>query len=85
MEDNLDFYEYCYQDIRQIFNKFTACFAVGARSAFRHAVFVEYSLGLGYAYSIYDKNKEAYDRTVFGFGYNGIYPAVNIKVGFNIK
>jgi hypothetical protein len=84
-EDELDFYAYQYQDFCQTFNKFTAGFSIGARSAFQHILFVEYYFGLGYAHSLYNRKKAAYDSTPFGFGYTGVYPAAGIKIGFNIR
>ncbi|MDR1631491.1 MAG: hypothetical protein LBR97_01160 [Dysgonamonadaceae bacterium] len=84
-EDGLEFYEYKYQDFRQIFNKFTANLSIGARSTFRRTLFIEYYLGVGYAHSLYNKDKKAYDSYAFGFGYKGIYPTSGFKIGFNIR
>lgn len=83
-EDELDFYKYHYQDFSQTFNKFTANLSIGARSTFLHTLFVEYYFGIGYAYSLFNKDKKAYDGTAFGFGYKGSYPTAGIKIGFNI-
>ncbi|MDR2691653.1 MAG: hypothetical protein LBB73_05055 [Dysgonamonadaceae bacterium] len=84
-EGELDFYEYQYLDLRQIFNKFTTHISIGGRSSFRHRLFIEYYFGLGYAHSLYHSGKEAYNRSPFGFGHTGAYPATGIKIGFNIR
>lgn len=84
-EDKLNFYKYHYQDFSQTFNKFTTNLSIGARSTFLHTFFVEYYFGVGYAYSLYNKEKRAYNSTPFGFGYKGSYPTAGIKIGFNIK
>lgn len=84
-EDGLNLYEYQYQDVGQTFDKFTTGIYIGGRSAFRHKLFIEYYFGLGYAHSLYNKNKETYSLTPFGFGYKGIHPTTGIKIGFNIR
>jgi hypothetical protein len=84
-EDGLTFYDYDLREIHQYFNTLAVHLSTGIRSSFHHLFFVEYTMGLGYAYSFYDKDKNAYNESPLGFGYKGIYPVISIKLGFNIK
>ncbi|MDR0768396.1 MAG: hypothetical protein LBE71_00580 [Dysgonamonadaceae bacterium] len=83
-EDGLTFYKYQYQNCSQTYNKFTANLSIGIHSTFHRTFLVEYYFGLGYAHSLYNKNKAAYNSTPFGFGYRGMYPAAGIKIGINV-
>jgi hypothetical protein len=84
-EDGLPFYEYKWKGVSQSFHTFTVNLSVGIRSSFHALFFMESAIGVGYAYSFYDKDKKAYNENPFGFGYRGIYPALSLKLGFNIK
>ena len=83
-EDGLTYYEYMWGDVHQSFHKLRLLVAVGVRSAFKRALFAEPYVGLGCTYSFYDENKRAYNETVFGYGYRGLYLTTGIKIGFNL-
>jgi hypothetical protein len=83
-EDGLTFYEYDLREVHQNFNTFAANLSAGIHSSFHNLIFVECTLGLGYAYSLYDKDKRAFNNYALGLGYRGIYPALSVKLGFNI-
>jgi hypothetical protein len=84
-EDGLTFYDYDLREVYQSFNTLTANLSVGVHSPFYNLIFVECTLGLGYVYSLYDKDKRAFNGYALGLGYRGIYPAISFKLGFNIR
>jgi hypothetical protein len=84
-EDGLTLYDYGLRDMHQYFHKATGSLCFGIHSNFHHAFYVEPYLGLGYAYSLYDKDKKPFNKTIFGFGYKGTYITAGVKLGFNIK
>ena len=84
MEDGLTFYDYKWANTHQAFHKLRLHVAIGVRSKFKHAIFMETYLGLGYAYSFYNQDKRAFNDTMFGYGYRGFYSTVGIKLGLNL-
>ncbi|MDR3269039.1 MAG: hypothetical protein LBT83_08240, partial [Tannerella sp.] len=83
VEDGLTYYEFGTRDTHQHFNRLATNACVGVHT-FRHAFFVEVTLGLGYAYGFYDESKRRYNE-VYGFGYRGLYPVFGLKLGVNLK
>jgi len=83
VEDGLTYYEFRQQEQHQYFNRYAGNACVGVHT-FRHAFFVEVTLGIGYSHSFYDASRARYDG-FYGFGYRGFYPTFGFKMGLNLK
>jgi len=84
-EDGLTFYDYMWTYQQRSFHKLTMQVAFGVRTSFKRLFFLEHYVGIGYAYSFYDKNKLTYNETMFGYGWRGSYLTMGVKLGFNLR
>lgn len=81
VEDGMTFYEYRYSPAVQNFHKFRPNANIGIQSSLSNLVFYDFYIGLGYAYSLYDKSKKAFDSTIFGYGYRGLTISGGFRIG----
>ena len=80
-EDGLTFYEYSRTDRRQYFNKLYSNICVGLQTYLSNALYGDAYIGLGYSYSFYDKEKAAFDDSIFGYGRRGLTVAGGVRIG----
>ena len=85
IEDGLTFYDYTWTDIHQTFHKLGLQVAIGVRSKFERWIFAEPYAGLGYTCSFYNQDKQSFNETMFGYGYQGFYLTAGIKLGLNLQ
>jgi hypothetical protein len=83
-EHDLTYYSYEQTDLRQYINKVGGNIRVGIHPTFEHVFSVEPYVGIGYERSFSDKDKKAFDKTMFGYGYTGVFLLVGVKLGINI-
>lgn len=82
VEDGLTYYDYYRRLEKQTFNKLSSSLCIGMQSNLNSDVFFDIYIGIGYAYSIYDKNKRAFDENIYGFGRRGTFFAGGVRFGF---
>ena len=66
----------------QYFNNLRAFVCLGIHTPMRKGFFVGGNFGLGYQYSFYNKEKPAFDKNIFDYGYRWCYPILEFYLGF---
>jgi len=80
-EDGLNYYKYMKITDIQNFNNFKTYAGCGLQTI-HTGFFIGGHLGLGYQYSFYDNQKAALNKNVFDYGYRGLYPVIDFKLGY---
>ncbi|MBB4035693.1 hypothetical protein GGR21_001588 [Dysgonomonas hofstadii] len=81
IEDGLTYYEYHWTQQKQIFNKLSSSICIGMQSHFSNVLFFDAYIGIGYAYSMYDKDKRSFEEGMYGFGRRGAFLAGGVRIG----
>jgi hypothetical protein len=81
-EDGLNYYKYMKVSDMQNFNNFGLYCAFGLQTTMCSGFFVGGHAGFGFQYSSYDSVKSALDNDFFDYGWRGLYPFMDFKMGY---
>ena len=84
IENGLTFDEPRFGEINQYFNRLGANACFGIQTQPKHRFCVDGYIGIGYNYSFYNKNKQAFDEEMYTAGYRGLSLITGIRLGFRL-
>jgi len=81
IDDGMKYYEYSTIMQSQKFNRMGINAFIGFQSPLIKNIFLDFYAGIGYAVSLYDKNKKHFDTSILDYGHNGITIGGGVRIG----